>query len=295
MAATSDSWILYDGQLVPAGEPAAGAVSRGLMYGEGVFETFRVYQVRTLLFDEHISRLKTGLNTLNIDTQACPTAQELKIQISRLLRKNELRDRDAIVRLQFFREGGRGYRPPSGSKIHYTAAASPCPDYSDRYPSLATVSIRRIPSESLPANSKFTNGINYILAAKEAAERGADDALMKTVEGWIAETTIANIFWINGGHIFTPSDDCDLLPGITRQVIVDMAERKPELQIHRGHYPIEVLREAEAVALCNSVREVLPVQRVDEQVFGTDHPVLNRLRQLYIDFRNQNLKALPLP
>src|SRR5699024_1945505 len=167
MAATSDPWIVYDGKLVPAREPVASATSRGLMYGEGVFETFRVYRGRTLLFDEHIRRLKTGLNTLDIDTQACPPARLLKIQISRLLQENELTGRDAIVRLQFCREGGRGYRPPSGSEIHYTVTASPCPRYDDRYPSLATVPVRRIPSESLPGNSKFTNGINYILAAKE--------------------------------------------------------------------------------------------------------------------------------
>lgn len=293
MASRNSSWIIFDGDMIPAKEPVASATSRGLMYGDGIFETLRVYKGQTLLLDKHMVRLKTGLDLLGMDVEQIPRKNRLKGQIRRLLQKNLLLAHDAIVRFQFWRGGRRGYQPQTGADIHYTATASRCPGYEGTYPTLATVSTRRIPSESLPSGAKLTNGINNILAAQEAAARGADDALMQTIDGWISETTIANIFWISGGQIFTPSADCDLIPGITRQVVMEMIDRHPTLVVREGCYSTEMIYEAEAVALCNSVREIIPVRGIDGHTFNTAHPVLKELQHLYSDFRNQNMKGLP--
>lgn len=293
MTTQDNRWIIYDGKLRPAEEPVANATSRGLMYGDGLFETIRVYEGQTLFFENHVDRLAAGLHTLGMDIAQLPEPGKIRDQIRRLLRKNQLLNRDAIVRLQFWREGERGYNPQSSAVIRYTATASGCPDYRETSARLATVSTRRIPSESLPSGGKFTNGINYILAAQEAAAQDADDALMQTVDGWISETTIANIFWISRGQIYTPSTDCDLIPGITRQALIEIIGRHSTFKVREDRYSIETLYEAEAVGLCNSVREITAVLQVDDHEFSRDHPVLNELQQLYSDFRNQNLKALP--
>lgn len=293
MASKNSSWIIYDGKLIPAGEPVADASSRGLMYGDGVFETLRVYRGKTLLFKKHMDRLMTGLQVLGMDAKRIPGQERLERQIRRLLLKNSLLDRDAVVRLQCWRGGRRGYAPRGRAEIHYTATASRCPDFHDTYPVLATVATRRIPSESLPPVGKFTNGINYILAVREAVAQGADDALMQTVDGWISETSIANILWVKEGQVFTPSGDCDLIPGITRQVVLDLIDSHRTYRCRQGSFAVEALREADAVALCNSVREIMPVRRIDNHTFDTGHPVLNGLKQLYSAFRHQNLKPLP--
>lgn len=293
MVKQTDSWIIFDGALTGAGEPVAVADSRGLMYGDGVFDTLRVYKGQTLFFGRHLDRLKSGLHTLGIDERHIPPEKNLEGQIFQLLQENRLTNQDAIVRLQFWRGGNRGYVPRKQADVHYTVTATPCPDYNEQYPSLATVSTRRIPSESLPSVGKFTNGINYILAAREAADQGADDAIMLTVDGWISETTIANIFWISGDRISTPSVDCDLIPGITRQVVLDIISNKTTLNIQEGSFPIEAVFNAEGAAVCNSVREIMPVRRINDRHFSTHHPVLNKLQELFVAKRNQNLKALP--
>src|SRR5699024_4498907 len=106
---------------------------------------------------------------------------------------------------------------------HFSISASECPR-NFKPPILATVETKRISADALPSIYKFSNGINYIIAANEAAEKGADDALMQTINGKISETTIANIFWIKDEKIFTPSTACDLMPGITRNAVINLAE-----------------------------------------------------------------------
>ncbi|SMO68824.1 aminotransferase class IV [Fodinibius sediminis] len=292
METPDESWILFDGMLKPASSPVIPADSRGLMYGDGAFETIRVYRGSTLLLENHLDRLNRGLHALGMDQLDRTRKKTLEGKLYQLLRKNDLLSRDAIIRLQFWRKGGRGYHAVDGHS-RYAAVASVCPDYRQYYPVLATVSTRRIPSGCLPSEGKFTNGINYILAAREAADKGADDALMQTVDGAVSETTIANICWIKGTSIFTPSLQCDLLPGITRNIMLDIVNRNSELEMREGIYSVESLYKAEAVVLCNSVREIMAVSKVDGHVFETDHPVVSELQQLYTAFRIEHSKVLP--
>ncbi|GAA5520833.1 aminotransferase class IV [Aliifodinibius salicampi] len=290
---TDNGHIIHNGALLSAETPIVSANSRALLYGEGAFETIRTYGRETLFFSEHLDRLKRGLNKLGINLDQFPEEKLLEEQILELLSKDNLLIDSAIVRLQFWRDGSRGYLAGKNEvELQYLITASECPDFKDREVRLATVATSRIPSESLPGFGKFTNGINYILAAKEAADKGADDALMQTTEGWISEATIANIFWIEGDNVFTPSEACDLLPGITRDIVIDIVNKNSHLRIQEGRYPMERLYEAESVAICNSVREVLPVCQINTHKFGTDHSILNQLRKDYTTFRNKYKKPL---
>lgn len=288
---TRDQYIICDGDLFPANEPVAPATSRGLMYGDGVFETFKTYSGKTFLLDEHIQRLTSGLELLNIRSRKELIPENIRRMVFRLLEKQQLLEANAIVRLQVWRGGGRGYHPQEDAPAHFSITASACPaDFSP--PILATVSTKRIPSPSLPAKVKHTNGINYILASREASQKGADDALMQTVDGWISETTIANIFWSQGKTIFTPDNDCDLLPGITRNLLFELISDLKDWKLNQGKYSLTSLENAEAVWMCNSVREILPVKQVDDNRFDVRHPVITLLQQQFEVYREINMKTL---
>ena len=155
--------------------------------------------------------------------------------------------------------------------------------------SLITSRIRRIPDAALPASVKWTNGINYILAAREAQQRGADDALMLTVDGYVSETTAANLFWVDAGTIFTPSDDCDLLPGITRSALLDII-RETGIPLRTGRFEPSVLHQADAVWMCNSVREICPVTRLDDRRYDAENPVLEQVTVHYENFKRRRLR-----
>ncbi|MDZ7680564.1 MAG: aminotransferase class IV [Fodinibius sp.] len=289
--ANSNEWIVFDGNIIPADQPVVPAVSRGLMYGDGLFETVRTYEGQTLLFEDHLHRLRTGMNTLGINDISQLDNPELQPLVYNLLDQNNLAEQDAIVRLQVWRGGQRGYNPDPHAESHFSITTSAFPDRLSP-PALSTVDCRRIPSEALPVTSKFTNGINYILAAREAAENGADDALMQTIDGWVSETTIANLFWAHGDTIFTPSDDCDLVPGITRQIVIELIRDSSNYQLKMGKYTLQEVREADIVWVCNSVRELLPVRSINEREFSTKSRLISDLQQRYKEYCNVNLKPL---
>lgn len=291
MVKCSNNWLIFDGKLTPANQAVVPAVSRGLMYGDGLFETLRTYKGKTLLFEEHLTRLYSGMQMLSIDVSHALKIKSLKKQLWKLLGKQQLLNADAIIRLQVWREGGRGYHPPNDNSIHYSITASPCPD-DFSMPILATVKSRRIPSQSMPSTAKFTNGINYILAAQQASEKGADDALMQTIDGFISETTIANIFWIKEDTIFTPDKECDLIPGITRKIVLDMIAESNRWNYQEGKYSVDQVFNADSVWICNSVREILAVKKIDNRKFNTTHPAIKKLQNRYARFRQTNTKFL---
>jgi len=154
-----NNWICFDGEITAANAPVVPVNTRGLMYGEGVFDTLRIYDNKTLFFDRHFNRTRDGLEALGIALTEHITASRIKADIKKLLQKNELSNTDAIVRLQFWRDGNRGYHTNEGGKVHYAITTSECPSHFD-HPNLTTVKRRRIPSKRLQSRYKFSNGIN---------------------------------------------------------------------------------------------------------------------------------------
>lgn len=283
--------MLFDGRIISADQPVASGISRGLMYGEGVFDTLRLYSGKALFLSEHFDRLFEGLEVLGIKVREDWTHKHICSGIAQLLQEKNLQEADAIVRLQFWRDGNRGYRPDQSGTPHYMITASHCPS-SFEQPHLMTVNRRRIPSQSLPSEYKFTNGIGYILAAREASQKGGDDALMQTISGWISETTIANIFWVRGDTIFTPSVECDLLPGITRNILIRLIKQQEQWNLKTGTFELADVLDAETVWICNSVRELLRVKAIDECKYNSRSAIFDKLKQQFFIYRDEHLKSL---
>lgn len=199
--------------------------------------------------------------------------------------------RDAILRLQVWRDGNRGYLPDKDAQSHFSILASRCP-YAFDNPKLVTINHRRIPSEAMPSSFKLANGINYILASREAEKKGAHDALMQTVEGWISETTIGNLFWIKRDRIYTPSSACDLLPGVTRKIVINLVQQMEGLSLQKGQFQLEHLLDADTLFMTNSVRELIIAEKLNETNFDVQNQVFLDLKTAFNQYRTANLKSL---
>jgi branched-chain amino acid aminotransferase len=136
---------------------------------------------------------------------------------------------------------------------------------------LAIATVRRNLITALSPRIKSLNFLNNILAKQEAAKAGAFDALMLNAEGLLTESTTSNFFFVREGRIHTPSIDCGILDGITREVVLTLA-KEAGIQTEEGRYPAETLARAEEAFLTNTSMEIMPVCSIDRQPVGSGRP-----------------------
>lgn len=278
-------FININGTLFPEEEASLSANSRAVSYGDGCFETFVSYKSKFLHFEDHFSRLQSGLKYLEMNLDL--TKDQMKSEVQKLLEENELEDEDSVVRIQCYREGSSGYFDIS-DRSGFIISNRSIPERSESI-KLKTVSIPAIPSAALERKVKLSNSINYIKAAQEAKKKGGDDALMLTIDKNISETTISNIFWIKGSQVFTPSVNCDLLPGVTRSLLIKLIDQDTESRLIEGAFRPEDIYSAEAVFCTNSVMEMKPVSRIDDFSYKTDHSIVEKLKDDFKVYKEKRL------
>lgn len=269
--------VCFNGDFLPIEEVKVSPFNRGMMYGDGCFETIKSYSGRFLNLKAHFSRLSASLNYLNLKSPF--TGIEFEKYLLELLRVNELNSYNGLIRFQCWRQGGRGYQTNNDS-IQWVIRAKKLIESNTLPISLVTSTIPVIPSQALERSMKLSNGINYILASNEATKNNAQDALMLTIDGKVSETTISNIFWGQGNQVFTPSKNCDLLPGITRNLVIQEL-KSSEINIQEGEYKLDDLYSADYVFTTNSISEIRPVSRIDNTTFDVNHHVLKRITDLF--------------
>jgi len=278
-------FVNINGTLIPEKEASLPATSRAVSYGDGCFETLVSYEGKFLHFEDHFARLQSGLEYLEMNLDL--TKDQLKSEVQKLLEENVIEDEDSVVRIQCYREGSSGYFDIS-DRSGFIISNHPIPKRLESL-NLKTVSIPTIPSIALERKVKLSNSINYIKAAQEAKKKGGDDALMLTIDKRISETTISNIFWIKGNEVFTPSVNCDLLPGVTRSILIKLINQDSELELIEGAFELEDIYSAEAVFCTNSVMEMKSVSGVDDYSYQADHSIVEKLKD---DFKVYKEKLL---
>ncbi|WP_284009807.1 aminotransferase class IV [Haloarcula pelagica] len=278
-----------DGRLVPADEATVSVRDRGFMYGDAAFETLRVYGGDPFEWAAHRERLQRTAETLGFGA-AVP--DDLRERVDETLAANDLEE--AYVKLSVTRgvQPGKLTPDPDVDPTVVVICSALPPGGRDSEPvwdgpaDLQTVRTRRIPSESLPADTKTHNYLNGILARLElqrAAPDGdaADEALVRDIDGTVVEGATSNLFFVADDALRTPSADLDLLPGVTRGVVVELA-REEGFPVEEGSYTLDDVRDADEAFLTNSTWEVRPVGTVDGIDVGTG-PMTKLLRRLYAE------------
>lgn len=251
---------------------------RGVLLGDGLFETLLAERRRIYFVDAHLKRLHTGSKTLGIPIPFDDGA--LIKAFSAVLSANALTDEARVsLRLTLTRgPGPRGSLPPR--EVHPTvfitaAATSPPPTTM----TAVTATITRRNEHSPVSRIKSLNYLDNVLARQEAANRGCDEAILLNTAGRVAETTAANIFLWKDNRLTTPAIGEGALPGITRALILESAQREG-IDTAEGTVKAEHLREADEVFLTNSLIGAVPLVRIDETDYE-DGPVCQTLAQAY--------------
>ncbi len=273
-----------NGTIMPEKDAVLPANSRAVAYGEGCFETIRSYKGKFLRLQAHIDRLNLGLQKLNAGHEAHP--QKIKERILRLLDETGEPNHDFRIRIQAGLLGKAGVFGDFG-EIFTLITATPI-DVTTKPVSLTVSETRKIPTNSLESSVKWSQYVSNMMALRKAKTAGFDDAIMLTQDGFVSETTIANIFWIKGDKIFTPSQSCDMLPGITRQIILD-ALKAVSISVTETKAELRELSGADSVFLTNSVREIQAVSALDGNEFDLNNPILEVVKQAFGKLKEKEL------
>ncbi|SDM11285.1 branched-chain amino acid aminotransferase [Halogranum gelatinilyticum] len=272
-----------DGELVDADEATVNVRDRGFLYGDAAFETLRAYGGEVFEWEAHADRLRETCEVLQLDHGLSDA--DLRSRIDETLAANDLRE--AYVRLSVTRGVQPGKLTPS-EEVDPTVVVivkglprggrNSTPVW-DGPATLQAVRTQRVADRAIPSKAKTHNYLNGILARLELRATGADEALMLDADGHLAEGATSNLFFVDGQSLKTPSLDGPVLPGITRDVVIDLA-RSEGIPVDEGAYTLDDVRTADEVFLTNTTWEVRPVETVD----GLDTeggPVTTLLSKLY--------------
>lgn len=284
-------YVFLNDRLVKANEAKIQAVSDGLFYGAGCFETLKVYQGQFLHLNQHIERLHKGIQYLTGNDQHRISEKEIRKNILNLIDQNKLLQVNSKVRIQVLLEGRFGYSQPSESnlKLMFLITSMKLDANEVKPVSLATTNIRVVPSACKPAHIKLSNMLHYRQAGIDAKQQGADDALMFTTGGTIAETSIANLFWEKNGVVYTPSVQCDILPGIMRGILIGLID-KLGYECKLSAFPRSSIDDANQVWITNSVREINWVGSIDGNRYKTDTELSSKLKIALEAYKKTHLK-----
>jgi branched-subunit amino acid aminotransferase/4-amino-4-deoxychorismate lyase len=236
---------------------------RGLLLGDGLFETILARDGELILFDAHIERMQAGCMALGLPAPDMDDARDLCQAM--LAESDALTGRFAVRMTLTAGSGGRGLERPAAPEPHIFASVAPSPRPQGPV-ALVTSDLRR--NEGSPsARLKTLSYLDNVLARRLAAPA---EALLLNNRGEIACAAAANIFWVRGGKLFTPHRDCGVLDGIMRRQVM-AAARVEEVQAPRA-----MLEGAEAVFLTSSLIGVRPVASLDGASLRT-HPMVERL------------------
>jgi len=217
------SWVYFNGSIVPSAEAFVTIFDRGFLYGDGLFESIPFFKCRFFAFEDHWRRFEKGLEFLRIRSPI--TLEQARSAADILVEKNLMSD--GIFRLQVTRgKGNRGYSPRGAEDPTCVAAVFPldAPDKNFQSWTLQTSSFRLATGDPVHRH-KTCNKLIQVMAKSEAEGMGADEALLLTDAGLVAETSSGNIFWLKEGTLFTPPETFPLLPGITRDRVTELASK----------------------------------------------------------------------
>ncbi|MBN1442895.1 MAG: aminotransferase class IV, partial [Planctomycetes bacterium] len=282
-------FINVQGELVPAERATVNLMDHGFLYGDSVYETVRTFQRVPFLLDRHLDRLQRSTDRIFLPLPL--SRRDLEAEIYRSIEEAPL-DGDVILRVVI----SRGIGPiglnidlcPEPRYFIYVMELLPdhIPESADPERGGGGIRVvisktRRNSPRALDPSIKSGNFLNNILAYKDARDAQAQEAILCTADGYLAEGTTSNVFVVKGGFIWTPRSE-GILDGITRAVLFEECAAAG-IPIGETSIPPEALFSADEAFISSSVRGVVPIAEVNDRTIGSGRrgPLTWRLQKLY--------------
>ncbi|NMP21111.1 branched-chain amino acid transaminase [Sulfobacillus harzensis] len=283
----SETMAFFNNRLMPLKDANVNIATHAFNYGTGVFEGLRAYwnaEQEDLFIVQaapHFARLLRSARLLHIDVPY--TVEELVSRTVELLRANQFRQ-DVYIRPLAYKADAAIKVGLSGIQSAFAMFALPMGDYVPMQGIKAQVSSwRRIADNMIPSRAKVTGAyVNAALSSDQAKSDGYDEAILLGDDGQVSEASSANLFMVRQGTLITTPVTADILEGITRQVVFDLAK-------HQG-IPTEIrpvdrteLYQADELFLCGTGVQLAGIVEVDRRPIadGKPGPITSALQTRY--------------
>lgn len=284
----NDVTVYFNNQFVPLADAKVSILTHALHYGTGLFEGIRAYwnepeqELYLLRARDHYERWKTNCRILRIDVP--PSVEELCDLSIELLRRNQFHGNIYIRPIAYKSAARIGVNPDDQDA--FSIIGVPFGDYLDSRNGLhaGVASWRRIEDAAIPCRAKICGSyVNSALAGDEARRNGFDEAIFLTESGHVAEGATCNLFLIRGGKLITPPASDNILEGITRASVIELARRELLLDVVERSITRSELYAADEMFFTGTAVEVAPITRVDHRAVGAGAigPITTRLRRAY--------------
>ena len=276
---TAMSLVYLNGDYLPLTEARVSVLDRGFIFGDGIYEVVPVFGGRAFRFSEHLRRLTRSLEAIGLEVSL--GADDWSKLVAELLARNALSD--ASVYIQITRGvAPRNHAAPAHCQPTVFAMASPLILAEDITP-VAAISLPDLRWQR--CDIKAISLLPNVMARTAAVEAGAYEALLFR-ENFLTEGAASNVFVVKDGRIMTPPHSAFILPGITRDALVEAlaasADAIAEVQIPRA-----VVASADELWLSSSTRDIVPVTILDGKPVGDGNPgpVYRRVLARYLQFK----------
>jgi branched-chain amino acid aminotransferase len=281
-------WIYLNDRFVKEEEAVVSVFDHGFLYGDGVYETIRSYGSRIFMRDLHLARLRRSADAIGL---TIPISEDRwPLLLHEAMTRNDVGHErtDAYLRITISRGAGDiGLDPalcPTPTVVIMTKPLHPPPPEQYRVGvKLIVARTRRNLPSALSPQVKATNFLNNIMAKREAIAAGAFDSILLNWESHLTECTVSNLFFVRAGRFCTPALACGLLDGITRDIVIGLAQEK-RIPVDEGHFGVEAIHKADECFITNTSLEMMPVTMADGHPVGkgTPGPLTQQLHAYFV-------------
>ena len=279
-------YIFINGRLIIENKAKIHIRDRGFLYGDGLFETLRSYKGFIFMLDAHLQRLFHSLKVLKYNIYF--DKEYIEDAVNKTVKKNNLSAGDTYIKIIVTRGIHRGelhfdkYYKPNLIIIADSLAPYPEDDYTKGINIISSSIIRQAIGSPIYSH-KLLNYFENIFAKDEAHYNGAQEAIFLTRDHLVLEGASSNIFYIKRNMLYTPPLTQNILPGITREVVIDICnENRIKVRQKKIHY--RDIIEADEVFKTSSVAGIVPVRKIDRFIITGEIPgkITARLMKLYL-------------
>lgn len=273
--------INFNGEILD--DAGISVFDHGFLFGDSIYEVLCTHRNIPCFVDKHLKRLRNSADgiSLKIPWNDARLDQEIRRTVE------VAANREAYTRIVITRGTGEIDIDPSSCAspnvlIYVTPLKGAPREYYDNGINVALVSIKRNAKDALNPEIKTGNYLNNVLAKMEATRLGAKDALMLNAAGYLTECTTSNFYFVSDGRVKTPSLECGILAGITREIVMSIAQENGIL-VEEGNWRLEDLARAEEAFATGTIRRVMPVTFLDGKPIGNGKPgsITLQLMRLY--------------